>query len=103
MGRYNMNQDRDCVTVKGKRILHATARRDWVCGTCGSALATTWHEEAPHWRTLCARDASHEPDGFVHKSTWEYREHRRMMNAAQAEDVFEHLPPELQTAILDTN
>jgi hypothetical protein len=94
--------DRDYIVIKDKPYLHTTVQRDWVCGTCGSALKGTWNDEAPHWRTVCANDASHDPDSFVHKSTWEYLEHRHMMNAAQARDVFEHLPKELQEAILAT-
>ena len=95
--------DRDHVYVKGVAILHITACRDWVCGQCGSRLVTYWFDDAPNWRTVCVGDATHGADGFVHRSTWAYMEHRRLTGEARAEDVFANLPPELQAAILATS
>ena len=94
-----MSQSRDFVSVRGIAVRHTTAQRDWLCGECGSRLATRWYEDAPHWRTLCIADPDHDPDKFVHKSSWAYIEHRRLTEAAQAQDVFDHLPAELQAAI----
>ena len=91
--------DRDFISVRGQAIRHTTARRDWVCGVCGSNLATRWFMDAPNWRTICVNDPSHDPDKFVHKDSWAYMEHRRLTEAAQANDVFDHLPAELQAAI----
>jgi hypothetical protein len=97
-----MTWDSQYTYIRGNPYPHATVRRDWVCSTCGSNLATRWYEDAPHWRTVCARDDSHSPDGFVHKTTWQYLQHRDLMEAAQTQDVFAHLPPEMQAAILAT-
>ena len=91
--------DRDFISIRGQAIRHATARRDWVCGTCGSALTTRWFADAPNWRTICINDPSHDCDAFVHKNAWAWIEHRRLTEAAQAEDVFNHLPAELQAQI----
>lgn len=91
--------DRDFISVRGIAIRHTTAQRDWLCGECGYRLATRWHEDTPHWRTLCTNDPDHDPNNFVHKNSWAYIEHRRMAEAAQAQDVFDHLPAELQAAI----
>ena len=95
-----MTQERDTITLNGKAILHSTARRDWVCGTCGGALATRWFDEDPTWRTICTGDASHDPDRFVHQSTWAYLKHRRLKEAGEAQVVFDNLPDELQAAIV---
>lgn len=94
-----MNQSRDFVTIRDISVRHSTAVRDWVCGTCGGRLVTRFCETAPHWRTVCGVDASHDDQKFIHKSTVEYIEHREAMNAALAEDVFKHLPADLQAAI----
>jgi len=92
--------DRDAIRIRDKRIIHSTAQRDWMCSTCGSKLVTRFFDDAPHWRTVCAQDEAHDPDSFVHHSTWAYLEHKRLVEIAQADDVFAHLPPELQAAIL---
>ena len=94
-----MNQDRDHVYIRGQAILHTTAVRDWCCGICGSSLITRWFIDPPNWRTVCANDPGHEPDEFITSTAWAYREHRALEEAAQAQDVFSHLPPELQAAI----
>lgn len=90
-------RDHDFITIRGERVRHMTAQRDWRCGICGSKLVTRWAPEG--WRTVCAASPEHDDQEFVHQSTWEYIEHRRLTEAAQAEDVFHHLPPELQAAI----
>ena len=95
-----MTNDRDGVVIRGEYRLHSTLRRDWVCGTCGSRLVTRWFTDAPHWHTVCANDVGHPADDFVHGKTWAYREYKRMVEAAQAQEVFAHLPPELQAAIV---
>ena len=94
-----MNQDRDFITIGTIRVRHSTAVRDWVCGKCGSRLKTIFVEDAPHWLTVCAWDNAHHPDHFIHKSTAEYLKHREFMDAAQAREVLEHLPAELQAAM----
>jgi len=93
--------DRDSISVRGIAVRHTTAQRDWLCGECGSRLATRFLGAAPHWRPICTNDAGHDPDKFVHKQTWAYIEHRRHMDAARAQDVFDHLPAELQAAIAE--
>ena len=94
-----MNQDRDFITIGTVRVRHATACRDWVCGTCGGTLVTRFYQDAPHWRTVCSQDELHDSQQFIHQSTWEYLKHREFMDAAQAREVLEHLPPELQEAM----
>lgn len=94
-----MTQSRDFLQIGPIAVRHSTAARDWMCGTCGGRLVTRFYETAPNWRTVCTRDASHDDQKFIHKSTAEYIEHREAMNAALAEDVFAHLPSELQAAI----
>ena len=97
-----MTSDRDFIVVRGKRIRHTTAARDWVCGVCGGRLVTRWFHEEPHWRTVCwAMPTKHSSDEFILKSTWAYREHRRMAEAAQAKDVFDHLPAEVRAQITE--
>ena len=95
-----MTQSRDFLQIGPIQVRHSTAARDWVCGTCGGSLVTRFYDAAPHWRTVCAQDESHDDQKFVHKSTWEYLEHRQYMDAAQAKEVFAHLPTELQAAIV---
>ena len=93
--------DRDFVSVRGRAIRRTTAVRDWVCGVCGSRLVTRWSAEPPHWQTVCFAEPMHEQDEFVHKQAWAWMEHRRLTEAAEAEDVLDHLPPELQAAIAE--
>jgi hypothetical protein len=94
-----MNQNNNHATIRGHAILHSTLRRDWVCGTCGSPLVTKWTGEG--WRTLCAADASHDDQRFIHSGTWTYLESKRAMATARAADVFAHLPPQMQAGILE--
>ena len=89
--------DRDFISVRGRAIRHTTAARDWVCGVCGSRLVTRFMIDG--WATMCANDDEHDPDKFVHKQSWAHMEHRRLTEAAQAQDVLDHLPLELQAAI----
>jgi len=93
--------DREYISVRGIAIRHTTAVRDWLCGECGSRLVTRWVADAPHWRTVCSDNADHDSEKFVHQSSWAYIEHRRQREAAQAQDVFTHLPDELQAAIAE--
>jgi hypothetical protein len=94
-----MTQTRDHLTIGVIRVRHSTAVRDWIC-TCGSKLVTRFFEDAPHWRTVCAADPTHDDQSFIHQSTYEYLQHRDAMDTAQAQDIFKHLPSELQAAIL---
>jgi hypothetical protein len=94
-----VTQSRDFIQIGPIKVRHSTAARDWLCGTCGGKLATRWHDVAPNWRTVCTKDGAHDDQSFIHQSTYEYIEHRELMNAAQAKDVFAHLPAELQAAI----
>ena len=91
--------DRDFISVRGQAIRHTTAVRDWVCGECGSRLVTKFLPDG--WRTICSRDFEHDPDKFVHKQSWAWMEHRRLTETAQAKDVFDHLPAELQASITE--
>jgi transcription initiation factor TFIIIB Brf1 subunit/transcription initiation factor TFIIB len=94
-----MGYDRNTVTIRGKRILHSTAQRDWVCGVCGSGLATRWFADAPHWRTVCTNEPGHDPDAFIHRHMIPYIQHEQMADELTASDVLAHLPPELQAEI----
>jgi len=94
-----VTQSRDFITIGPIQVRHSTACRDWVCGTCGSRLVTRYYADRLWWRTECAANSAHDDQKFIHKSTQEYIEHRELMDAAQAQDVFEHLPAELQAAI----
>lgn len=94
-----MNHDRDHIYVKGRPVRHTTAQRDWRCGTCGGRLATRFFHDVPNWRTVCTGDPDHDHDTFVHHTTWDYLQARRQMDVVKAEEVFQHLPPELQAAI----
>jgi hypothetical protein len=92
--------DRDFTTVKGRPRRHTTLTRDWVCGVCGGRLILKWFDDAPNWRTICAKHPDeHGPDEFVHSSTWAYREDRRKMEAMTAREVLRNLPEDLQAAI----
>ena len=92
-----MNQTREHVVIRNQRILHSTAVRDYLCGECGSGLVTRYLDSG--WATVCARDASHPVDGFVHRMAWQAEEARLDLEADRAEMVFTHLPPELRAAI----
>ena len=94
-----VTQTRDFLQIGPIQVRHSTAARDWVCGTCGSKLVTRYYADRLWWRTECAQNSAHDDQKFVHKSTWEYLEHREYMDTAQAREVFEHLPAELQAAI----
>lgn len=93
-----MTQTRDHLTIGTNRVRHSTAVRDWIC-PCGSKLALRFFADAPHWRTVCAADSTHDDQAFIHQSTYEYLQHRDQLDAAQAQDVFKHLPAGLQAAI----
>lgn len=94
-----MYWDRDYVYIKGRAIPHTTAAREWVC-RCGGGLLTIWSEEAPHWRTVCAKDREHSPDQFIHKSVAERLRHEELVEHYAAAQVLEGLPEELRAAIL---
>ena len=88
-----MLQDRDTVTIRGKRILHSTARRDYVCGECGSRLTTRFFENVHNWRTVCTSDSSHDSAKFVTSTAWEYC---KATNDLAAQDVLAHLPADVR-------
>lgn len=91
-----MQQDHDFVYLpRGKRVMHSTACRDYLCGQCGGPLVTKC--VGGNWQTLCTRDAEH--DGIVKKMTWLARQQQALADQAEARDVFAHLPAELQEAI----
>jgi transcription initiation factor TFIIIB Brf1 subunit/transcription initiation factor TFIIB len=94
-----MSHTRDHVTIRGQQVLHSTAQRDWVCGICLSGLVTKWFDDDPHWRTICKSDESHSPDGFIHKHTIPYLEHKVTADKLIADDVFAHLPEDFQEEI----
>jgi transcription initiation factor TFIIIB Brf1 subunit/transcription initiation factor TFIIB len=90
-----MTQDRNGVMIQGRRISHSVAARDWYC-SCGYRVVTRWFEEEPHWRSVCANDESHSPDGFVHTKDIAYRQHTARMEEEKAKEVWAHLPEELR-------
>ena len=73
--------DRDYTSIRGRAVLHSVARNGWVCGICGSRLATRWFDVAPNWRTVCANDQEHDKDEFVTSGAYARLEHERMMEA----------------------
>ena len=88
----------DYVSIRGQGIRHSTAARDWLCGVCGSGLVTKWDGG---WVTVCANDASHPADEFIHRHSVAYLEHKALLDAAIAQDVLDHLPDALKEAIND--
>ena len=96
-------QDRNGATVRGKHILHVTLCRDYVCGECGSRLVTlarqNYEERRTDWLTVCANDHGHDADSFITSAAWEYRQVEAQMEAAEAQDIFNHLPAEMQAMI----
>ena len=95
-----MTQSHDYLTIGTIRVRHTTAARDWVCGTCGGKLVTRYYADRLWWRTECAAHSYHDDQQFIHQSTYEYLQHRDHFDAAEAREVLEHLPAELQAAIL---
>ena len=94
-----MTQDRYGVMIRGKRVQHSTAARDWYC-RCGYKIVTKYFEEAPHWRSVCASgNEGHDPDQWIHTGSLGYVEWQRMVESLTAQEVFEHLPKEVQEAI----
>lgn len=91
--------DRDYTYVRGRRVLHTVLVRDWLCGECYSNLVTMFFDQEPHWRTVCAEEYGHSPDKFIHQGTVAYIEHEILMQQAEAEEIFKHLPADLQQAI----
>jgi len=94
-----VTQSRDYLTIRDIQVRHSTACRDWVCGTCGSKLVTRYYADRLWWRTECAAMSAHDDQKFVHHSTWEYLQHRDYFDAAEAREILNHLPAELQAAI----
>ena len=88
-------QTRDAVTIRNRAIPHRTACRDYVCGTCGSALVT----RAAPWRTVCAEDEAHPISEFVTKMAWRTEEARLALEDDRARMIFQHLPSDLRAAI----
>ena len=96
-------QDRSGAMVRGRHILHTTLCRDYVCGECGSRLVTlarqNYAERRTDWLTVCASDHAHDLDGFITSAAWEYRRMEAAMDAAEARDIFNHLPAEMRAMI----
>ena len=93
-----MVQDRDGLTIKGKYVLHSVARRDYYC-SCGYKVATRWHEEAPHWRSVCMDDEGHDQDEFIHTNALPYVQHRVMVEDMQSQEVLDGLPEEFRESM----
>lgn len=91
-------QDRDGLTIRGKYVLHSVARRDWYC-MCGYKVTTLWFEEEPHWRSVCSDDHGHDPNTFIHTGMIPYVQFQVMCEELEAQEVFDHLPKDLQEAI----
>jgi len=94
-----MIPSRDFVSIRGIAVRHITAARDWCCGACGSSLVTRWFDDDPNWRTVCANDPEHDTDEFILKASWEWLEHRRHMNGLEAQEIFDHLPADVQAIL----
>jgi len=86
------------MTIRGQFVRHSTAARDWVCGECGSRVVT--RHTGAGWRTVCFDHPEHDDQTFVHKHHWAYLDAWRQMDTIKASEVFDHLPTELQAAIL---
>ena len=99
MENWIESQNRRGVMVRGDRISHGVAARDWYC-SCGYKVVTKWYDEEPHWRSVCSGDETHTPDNFFHKGTIAYIERQRQAEVAQAREVFDHLPEGLREAIV---
>lgn len=91
----NMNSH-DYVEINGKPILHSTARRDYVCGNCGSRLVTLFLDG--EWKTVCSVDMKHSP--FVTDREWQALTTKQMIRAEVGREVFANLPDELKKSIL---
>jgi hypothetical protein len=78
-----------------------TTHRGMVCGECGSPLEE--RKVDGRWQTVCAHDQGHDASKAMTRAAWQNRPGRRTMQAALdeavAQEVFSHLPPELQAAI----
>ncbi len=85
------------VTIRGRKVRHSTAVRDWRCGLCGARLVTIWTESG--WRTVCGQERSHDPNQFIHRAELETRLHQQWLDKAEAEEVLAHLPAEMRQAI----
>lgn len=68
---------RDYVIIRGHKVRHTTAERDWVC-SCGSGL-TMKPDKNGEWGTVCVKDNSHEPNTFITKAQVERNEHQMWM------------------------
>jgi len=88
-------QDRYGVTIRGERVPHNVAARDWYC-SCGYKVVTLWFNDEPNWRSVCSHDWEHDPDEFVHTKSIPYVQQRVSMEDQEAQEVMEHLPMELQ-------
>jgi len=91
-----MDTTREHMTIRGKRVLHSTLRRDYVCGECGARLITVFGEVEPYWFTICYNDLTHDPDQFVTSTTWETQ---KAINQAEATDILVHLPADVRAMI----
>ena len=96
-------QDRNGATVRGRHVPHATLCRDYVCGECGNRLITLGsqnnEERRTDWLTFCSGNHEHDAGGFITSAAWEYRRMEAAMEAAGAQDIFNHLPAEMQVTI----
>ena len=84
--------DHDGQRVGNRWVFHATLCRDWICGTCGSRLVTRWYSDKPYWRTVCATSPAHPTEKFITQATW-------AMQKAEAVEVFDNLPADVQTML----
>ena len=92
-------QDREGITIRGKHVLHSVAARDWYC-KCGYGVVTRYFDDEPHWRSVCSNDETHDPDEFIHGNSVGKIQFQVMAERMMAQEVFEHLPKELQETIL---
>ena len=98
MENWIESQDRHGVTIRGERVLHSVAARDWYC-ECGYKVVTRWFEDEPHWRSVCPDNERHDPDGFIHTGSIPYVQFQVAQEEARAQEVLRHLPTELQEIV----
>jgi hypothetical protein len=89
--------DQDNVYIGGLAVRHRQAELGWCCG-CGSRLVTRWHEEEPHWRTVCFADPSHPVDEFK-RAPGIFQEARVRLARMEAAEVLRHLPEDVRASL----
>jgi hypothetical protein len=87
-----MDESRDTQELGGKRIDHFKLCKDYLCGECGARLVLKHFPEEPHWRTVCSKDQSHDPQQFFSRARAERQRIESIL-------VYDSLPPEFKKII----